>query len=193
MPEEINRSLANHLESQCKALLEECDITAARVKSGREVNRRTFKKGQIAELLNYLVEEKTEEEEVLIWPSVAECREDNWKVKYPAGMKSWHERQLKSVEQRRAGEFSSLVDGITLKQDTRSGYLYYKENDRLLEIYVEMSAVKKYDFLLSWEGLNSWVYPEKVETTDEERKRLQELVENWLNEKAYKVNSPEPA
>jgi hypothetical protein len=38
-------------------------------------------------------------------------------------------------QKRREGDFKRLGQGYTFKPDDRSGFVYYKEDDQILEIY----------------------------------------------------------
>lgn len=52
-----------------------------------------------------------------------------------------------SEQERRESIFPKLEHGFTLKQTGRSGYLYYRTEDRMLEFYTEMSGVPEYSYL----------------------------------------------
>jgi hypothetical protein len=61
----------------------------------------------------------------------------------------------------------------------------------MLEIYVEISGVRKYEFLLSWDGLERWVYPASAIIEPDERAQLLGLVRKWLDGHGYKTNPPD--
>lgn len=50
---------------------------------------------------------------------------------------------------RRGNDFPALEEGYTFKAEGRSGFVYYREGDHVLEIYWEMSGVPEYDILIA--------------------------------------------
>jgi hypothetical protein len=62
-------------------------------------------------------------------------------------------------EKRHQKEFPSLAEGYTFKADGRSGFMYYREGNQILEIYWEMSGVPEYDVLISPSEIQTWTRP----------------------------------
>ena len=55
---------------------------------------------------------------------------------------------------------ASLPQGLTFCPDGRSGLIYFRRDDHVLELYWEMSGVDDYDILLSLEGVRRWAQNE---------------------------------
>jgi hypothetical protein len=62
-------------------------------------------------------------------------------------------------EKRREKDFRGLNQGYTFKADGRSGFVYFREGDQILEIHWEMSGVPKYDVLISLSDIQNWTRP----------------------------------
>jgi len=93
-----------------------------------------------------------------------------------------------SEAKRRESIFPKLECGFTLKQRGRSGYLYYKTEDQMLEFYTEMSGVPEYHYLIWEDGLEKWVYPVSEPTTSEEQKRISAELVSWLKVQGHKTD-----
>ena len=61
----------------------------------------------------------------------------------------------------------------------------------MLEMYVEMSARRKYSFILYWEDLERWVHPEEVVIDSKQKARLLAQTIAWLDEHDYTPNPPD--
>ena len=189
--EDYSKDLARLISKDCQSLVESSDILVARVRDGNTVDYRIIKQGQDRELVEYVIVEKTEAEDVLVWSIAKLCSNKDWIMKFPAGMKAWQMKGRESVQHRRDSDFAQLANGFSLKTANRSGFLYYREDTRILEMYVEMSGVAKYNFILYWEGLEKWVYPQEMLTTTAKRKELRIQVQQWLDDHGYKTNPPD--
>jgi len=91
-------------------------------------------------------------------------------------------------QERRAKVGAALPQGFTFRPDGRSGFIYYRAGDRVLEIYVEMSGVALYDLLVWPEGLEDWIYPEAVPLTPDERIALRDEFRAWLKQQSFKTD-----
>jgi hypothetical protein len=67
-------------------------------------------------------------------------------------------------------------DGFTEVADGRSGAVYYREGERVLELSWEMDATRP-GILLYVGGLDEWVLPEPQPTSAAERDRLRAALE----------------
>jgi hypothetical protein len=87
-----------------------------------------------------------------------------------------HDAMMKAVreaqEKRRQKDFSHLKEGYTFKPDGRSGFVYYKEAEQILEIYWEMSGVRQYDILISLSEIQKWTRPEGAAISAEKREQI---------------------
>lgn len=93
-----------------------------------------------------------------------------------------------SERKRRESVFLKLSPGFTFKPRGRAGYIYYKNTDRLLELYVEMSGVPEYDFLIWEDVLEKWVYPTTEPTSAKEQKRISKELVAWLKQNNFKTD-----
>ncbi len=191
MAEDIDQSFAAQIADGCAELLAKSDLIVARRKDDVEINSRTIVKGGVADFVKFIVEEKQEDEEVVVWTSEEEREKDNWTMRYPVRMKAFYKEAREAVTARRLAAFESVDDGFTLQTEGRSGYLYYRDGARMLEMYVEMSGTRQYNFILYWEGLERWIYPDEAVIDTAQKARLVDLTKAWLNEHDYTPNSPE--
>jgi hypothetical protein len=95
---------------------------------------------------------------------------------------------LQSLVDRRTKVVSTLPQGFTFRPDGRSGFIYYRAGDRVLEIYVETSAVARYDMLVWPEGLDEWVYPESAPLSSDERIDVRRQFRTWLKHQKFKTD-----
>jgi hypothetical protein len=93
-----------------------------------------------------------------------------------------------SEQERRELVFPTLENGFTHTQRGRSGYLYYKDAGRMLELYTELSGVPEYHFLIWEEGLEAWVYPNRESLSTEEKTRISQELGYWLRKQGHKTN-----
>ena len=89
---------------------------------------------------------------------------------------------------RRTKVAPALPQGFTFHPDGRSGFIYYRAGDRVLEIYVEMSGVAHYDVLVWPEGLDTWVYPERTPLTADELIEVRKQFSAWLRQQNFKTD-----
>lgn len=88
---------------------------------------------------------------------------------------------------------ASLKQGFTLHVEGRSGAVFYKRDEHILEIYWEMSGVPEYDILLSTEEIRYWKYPHKEEVADMERDQIVGALESWLRKENLRSDAFPPA
>lgn len=81
---------------------------------------------------------------------------------------------------RRGADFPALEEGYTFKADGRSGFVYFREDDRVLEIYWEMSGVPEYDILISPLEITSWTRPEDQLIPPEQRQQIVDGLRSFL-------------
>ena len=74
-----------------------------------------------------------------------------------------HDAMMQAMEaaqqKRRQTDFPGLAQGYTFKAEGRSGFVYYREGEQILEIYWEMSGVPRYDILISPSEIGNWTTP----------------------------------
>ena len=95
---------------------------------------------------------------------------------------------LQAEADRRAKVAPTLPQGFTFQPEGRSGFIYYRAGDRVLEIYVEMSGVPHYDMLVSPDGLDQWVFPTVAPLTPEERVAIRTQFSAWLTQQNFKTD-----
>jgi hypothetical protein len=95
---------------------------------------------------------------------------------------------LQSQLDRRSKIAPRLPQGFTFRPEGRSGFIYYRAGDRVLEISIEMSGVAHYDMLVWPEGLDEWVYPEYAPLTADERMDVRSRFSTWLSQQKFKTD-----
>ncbi len=73
---------------------------------------------------------------------------------------------------RRETIFPGLSEGFTFKPQGRSGFVYYKESNHVLEIYWEMSGVPEFDILISPLEIREWTVPPGCPISPEKQKEI---------------------
>jgi hypothetical protein len=80
---------------------------------------------------------------------------------------------------RRQDAFARVGDGFTHDDKGRCGYIYFRERDKMLEIYWEMSGVPAYDIII--DGIPQvWTFPEGLPISVEKRLELLSLLRIFL-------------
>ena len=77
-------------------------------------------------------------------------------------------------------------DGFYLKPDFRAGSIYYVNNNKLCQIYIEQSGVKELDILIFFDQLSQWELPIQEKMTEDEKKLILEKLKIWLKEEKLK-------
>jgi hypothetical protein len=83
-------------------------------------------------------------------------------------------------EKRRQKDFPRLTEGYTLKPDGRSGFIYYKEGEQVLEIYWEMSGVRQYDILISLSDIQISTRPEGEPIPTQKKEQITKGLKEFL-------------
>jgi hypothetical protein len=83
---------------------------------------------------------------------------------------------------------TSLPQGFTLALHGIWGHVYYREQNRALEVYIERPGVAGYDFLTWPESFDRWVYPDEQDVPEMEKARIQDLYRRWLAEKGWRTD-----
>ncbi|HVX91193.1 MAG TPA: Imm74 family immunity protein [Candidatus Paceibacterota bacterium] len=89
-------------------------------------------------------------------------------------------------------EFAALPEGFSLRSHGRSGFVYFRERERVLELYWEISGVEDYDWLLSLEATKSWAHPKEEKVPEAERQRIVDALESWLASKKIRTDAFPP-
>jgi hypothetical protein len=81
---------------------------------------------------------------------------------------------------RRGNDFPALEEGYTFKAEGRSGFVYYREGDHVLEIYWEMSGVPQYDILIAPLEITKWTSPGDQTIPPEKRQQIVDGLRTYL-------------
>ena len=79
-------------------------------------------------------------------------------------------------------------DGFYLKPDGRSGTIYFVEENKLCQIYFEISGVKEFDILIFFEQLNQWELPNRKVMLENEKEVIKEKLSIWLGKEKIKAD-----
>ena len=79
-------------------------------------------------------------------------------------------------------------DGFYLKPDGRSGTIYFVEENKLCQIYFEISGVKEFDILIFFEQLNQWELPNRKGMLENEKEVIKEKLSIWLGKEKIKAD-----
>jgi hypothetical protein len=82
--------------------------------------------------------------------------------------------------ERQKHAFEKYADGFTFESAGRSGYIYYREDGKLAELYWEMPGLDDYDILLHLDGASDWVFPTTEKIAGEKRRTIIDTLEAWL-------------
>lgn len=77
-------------------------------------------------------------------------------------------------------DFAALPEGFSVRSHGRSGFVYFRAHERVLQFYWEISGVEDYDWLLSLEAAKVWAHPKGEMVAEEEQRRIVGLLEAWL-------------
>ena len=73
--------------------------------------------------------------------------------------------------------------GFHIKYYGRADTIYYIENEKVLEIYFEMSGVAQYDMLVYFDSLKGWTFPKDEPFAFQEQSKIREKLIEWLKSK----------
>ena len=147
------------------------------------IEEQIFESTQANEFADWIIDVKTDSEEVEIWPRDGNEGQHAALHRYPTGVKASY-LKIQQIEENRiaAIDLASIPEGWSESTSGRSGYLYFREGDNILEIATEMSAVKQYDILIYENGFQNWIVPLHEPLTNEQRQRTAHSLANWLKE-----------
>ena len=89
-------------------------------------------------------------------------------------------------------EFTNLPEGFSLHSRGRSGFVYFRARECVLELYWEISGVEDYDWLLSLEATKAWAHPKEEKMSDAERQTIVDALESWLASKNIRTDAFAP-
>jgi hypothetical protein len=85
-----------------------------------------------------------------------------------------------------------LREGFSLVSDGRSGYLYFREGDRFIEVYVELAGDPSFDLILEIRGLKSWISLATLSrdpVPPDEETRIRSEMEAWLRTRKIRYSA----
>lgn len=84
-----------------------------------------------------------------------------------------------AIRRRRDG-VAQLPEGFSFRPSGRDGFIYYRKDHRILELYWEMSGLDDQDIILFLRGLRQWVLPvsEAVDLADQ--RGIEAALRQWL-------------
>jgi hypothetical protein len=85
--------------------------------------------------------------------------------------------------------FAALPEGFSLESRGRSGCVFFRERNRVLELYWEISGVEDYDWLLSLEPAKAWTHPKEEKITESKRREILDALERWLVSKKIRSDA----
>ena len=85
-----------------------------------------------------------------------------------------------NARRRRRDKVDELGAGFSFRASGRQGYIYYREEGRIMELYWEMSGVDEYDILLSLNGLREWALPHVEPVDSAKQKEILTDMQSWL-------------
>ena len=88
------------------------------------------------------------------------------------------ERERLDSRRRETDGVAELPDGFHLVGRGRSGMLYYREGENVLELGWEISGTRP-GISLYLSGLDEWVLPARAPTSDADRERLRAALDRW--------------
>lgn len=109
-------------------------------------------------------------------------------------MTDWSKIQdaVKKEEARRQTEvYPKLSQGYSFEAHGRSGSVYFKSGEKVLDLFWEMSGVDHYDILLLPWDLSKWTHPVEPIPKDE-RDRIMDGLEEFLKKKKIRSDAFAP-
>ena len=82
---------------------------------------------------------------------------------------------------------ADLANGYTWRTDGRTGCLYIKRQDRVMEVFYENSGSPEFDIILYWSSA-TWILPNQEAISLTERTALYEELLQWLKETGTKAS-----
>ncbi len=93
----------------------------------------------------------------------------------------------KTIRQEEITPGTNLKTGFHITSKGREGKIYYVENKKMLEIYLEVSGVPQFDILIYFDAVENWTSPNIQKLTLKEKSEVKEKLINWL--KAKKIRA----
>lgn len=92
------------------------------------------------------------------------------------------------IDQWKKDKVNKLIkkEGFHIKEYGRTGTIYYVEENKLCQIFFEISGVKQFDILIYFEQLKQWELPLKKNLSDNEIEKIKEKLRTWLQNKNLK-------
>ena len=90
-------------------------------------------------------------------------------------------------QRRKKDGIETLPNGFSFKAHGRGGFIYYREGEKVLELYWEMSGVPEYDILLNTFGLRTWIWPQSSPVNNADYARLRDQLVLWLQQVGYRA------
>jgi hypothetical protein len=115
------------------------------------------------------IENNTSENEY--WSELSKMENNKWQIDH------WKKDKINMLIKK---------DGFHLKEDGRAGTIYYVEENKLCQIFFEISGVKQFDILIFFEQLKQWELPVKKNLSDNEIEEIKEKLLIWLQKKNIK-------
>ena len=72
------------------------------------------------------------------------------------------------------------IDGFHNKPNGRVGTIYYVEKGKVCELYYEISGVKEFDILISFEQLKEWTLPKINVISKNDKYKIKKELLTWL-------------
>ena len=188
-PADQKTQIYEHLLRKCEEITRESAIKIEIVSPRGNVSKFSVVQGDAQALARLVTREKQADDHVLIWSEEKERQVDNWDTRLPSDILENIEAHIERVKAHRlAVDQLDLPEGFSLRTDSRDGHIYYREGERILELYIEMSGDKKYDFLVGEDGLSRWILPEEEQLSDAEHARVRRLLLEWFDAQGYAAN-----
>ena len=93
---------------------------------------------------------------------------------------------------RRKRAFAKNAGGFAFESAGRSGYIYYREEEKMTEMYWEMPGADDYDILLWLEGASKWILPREEKIPEDKRRVIVDALEAWLIAKKIRSDAFAP-
>jgi hypothetical protein len=98
----------------------------------------------------------------------------------------------RNAKRRGDDNVEGLDQGFSFRASGRDGFVYYREGDKLLELYWEMSGVDEYDVLLSLNGLREWALPDVEPVDPAKQEEILAALRSWLAANKVRAQIEQP-
>jgi hypothetical protein len=93
-----------------------------------------------------------------------------------------------SEERRRRDNVDHLAQEFSFRPSGRDGYIYFKQDERIIELYWEMTGDSASNIRLSLEGLGSWAMPQATRLGQDEQNEILAALQRWLAENGIQAD-----